>query len=151
MPTATIAIRQLGEAIDAPHPPGAPPSSWRWSVRQEMAGVRDALAAQTPRQRSEWIVARTTSMLRERNELLIRLSTLGKRVLETDAIDELRLEMHRLLADVRRHLQRRRDLADDEIDLECRECSPARRSPVEIRAERPRDGLGQGPSPRTII
>jgi hypothetical protein len=128
MHTATIALRRLGDAVDTPRPPGVPLSSWRWSVRQRIAAVHDVLTTETPRHRHEWLAARTGAMLRERNELLIRLSTLARRVLESDALDEVRAEMHRLLADVRHHLQRRSDLgrsdlgrsdlAYDEVELE---------------------------------
>lgn len=112
------AMEGLHEALDAPRRPGAPEGSWRWSVRQRMAGVRDALIAETDPTDDGWLAARSGSVLRERRSLLSRLGVLGPQVLHDPDIDIVYAEMHRLLVDLAHHLQRVNDLAYDDVELE---------------------------------
>jgi hypothetical protein len=83
-----------------------------------MAAVRDALLAETGHGEEGWLAAREIGLLRERNTLLGRLSTLGPQVLENPDVDEVRTDLHRLLVDVSHHIQRVNDLAYDEVELE---------------------------------
>lgn len=118
MRTTTAALQRLHQALDAPRHPGAPLGTWRWSVRQRMAGVRDVLIAETSHHEDEWLAARGGTVLRERNALLGRLSAIGPRVLESESVEEVRDELKRLLGDIRHHVQRLHDLAYDEVELE---------------------------------
>lgn len=94
------------------------PSAWRWQVRRTLAEVRDLISAESPADYDGWLAARGASMLRERNALLERLAELGPRVLREPTLDAVRADVRRLLVDVEHHLQRRRDLAWDEVELE---------------------------------
>lgn len=94
------------------------PEAWRWQVRRVMAEVRDLLVAERPTSYDGWLAARAAGMLRERDLLLARLAELGPLVLHDQRVDELKLRLERLLADVERHQQRRRDLIWDEVELE---------------------------------
>jgi hypothetical protein len=114
----STAIRGLQEALEAPRRPGVPLGNWRWSVRQRMGAVRDALVAEAGQGGEGWLAAREIGLLRERTALLGRLSALGPQVLESPDVDEVSSELHRLLVDVSRHVQRISDLAYDEVELE---------------------------------
>lgn len=95
-----------------------PADAWRWQVRRLIGDVRDLLAQETPASYDGWLAARGAGMIRQRNALLCRLAELGPRVLHDPAGDEVLADLRRLLADVERHLQRRRDLIWDEVELE---------------------------------
>ena len=114
----TTAMQGLQQALEAPRRPGVPLGTWRWSVRQRMGAVRDALIAETGQGGEGWLAAREVGLLRERTALLSRLSALGPQVLENEDVDEVRTELHRLLVDVSHHVQRVNDLAYDEVELE---------------------------------
>lgn len=114
----TSAMQGLQQALEAPRRPGVPDGNWRWTVRQRMGGVRDALIAETGHGGEGWLAAREGGLLRERTLLLNRLSALGPRVLESPDLDVVRADLQRLLTDVAHHLQRIHDLAYDEVELE---------------------------------
>lgn len=114
----TTAMQGLQQALAAPRRPGVPLGNWRWRVRQQMAGVRDALVAERGHGAEGWLAAREGGILRERNSLLGRLSALGPEVLENPDVDEVRSELLRLLVDIGHHVQRLHDLAYDEVELE---------------------------------
>lgn len=118
MNIGTTALHDLNLALDAPRAQGVALGNWRWTVRQRMAPVRDVLANETTGTGDGWLAAREGSMLRERNALLTRLSTLGPQVLEAADAESIRLELKRLLGDVARHLQRLSDLAYDDVEIE---------------------------------
>lgn len=117
-PGLVDALTRLDCALDAPRRPGIPLGNWRWVVRQRMAAVRDALAGETAGSEDGWLAARGGAAFRERNALLSRLAILAPRVLETPDPETTRLELKRLVVDIRRHLQRLNDLAYDEVELE---------------------------------
>ncbi|ABL79731.1 MULTISPECIES: hypothetical protein [unclassified Nocardioides] len=114
----SVALQGLRQALYSLSEPGVSLGSWRWSVRQQMAGVRDALLAEAEYADEGWLAARTGSVLRERTALLGRLSALGTPVLESDDVDAVCTELDRLLVDLGRHAQRLHDLAYDEVELE---------------------------------
>lgn len=116
--TMTAALRALDQALDAPRQPGIPLGNWRWAVRQRMAAVRDALIAETAGSVDGWLVARGGAALRQRQHYLVRLSTLGQVVLQTEAVEEVRTELKRLVVDIGHHVQRMHDLAYDEVEME---------------------------------
>jgi hypothetical protein len=111
------AIHGLDRALRAVRP-GASANSWRWQVRQQMAGLRDALAAETGTGADGWTAAREVGALRERNALLARIGILGAQVVVRTDVDALHADLGRLLDDVRRHAQRLHDLAYDQVELE---------------------------------
>lgn len=102
------------------HPPTSAErlGRWRWEVRQRMSGVRDLLMREADSPETEWLAPRHGVALRERRTLLQRLSALGPQVLEAPDVEPVRLEVLRLLDDVRHHLQRRNDLAWDDVEEE---------------------------------
>ncbi|HEU5036182.1 MAG TPA: hypothetical protein VFT70_04205 [Nocardioides sp.] len=112
------ALQGLAQALEAPRRPGVTLGTWRWSVRQRMAAVRDALLAEAGHGSEGWFAARETGLLRERAALLTRLGTLAPRVLEDPDVDTVRAELHRLVADISHHEQRLHDLAYDEVEAE---------------------------------
>lgn len=114
----TAALQALDVALDGPRQRGVPLGNWRWVVRQRMATLRDALAGEAAGPDDGWLAARGGTAFRERNVLLGRLNELGRSVLETEAVEEVRLELKRLVADVHHHVQRLHDLAYDAVELE---------------------------------
>lgn len=112
------ALTGLAAAAQVPLREGAPTTSWRWSVRQRMAAVRDALMLETNDSEDGWLAARGGAAFRERNALLSRLGELGTRVLEDKDIDAVRAEVGRLVTTVSHHVQKVNDIAYDEVELE---------------------------------
>lgn len=125
----TAALQRLHEVLEQPPRPrptgtggsGIALGNWRWVVRQRLAALRDALAAEGT-EGSEggdaWLAARSGTVLRDRNRLLTRVGHLGPAILETDDLDATRAELRRLVADVHHHVQRRHDLAYDDVGIE---------------------------------
>lgn len=118
MTSTRFTLRDLAVTLDAPRRPGASLGTWRWSVRQHLAALRELLISESTQHEDSWLAARGGSVLRERNALLARLSAVGPQVLEAEDVQPVRIELKRLLADVHHHLQRLHDLAYDEVELE---------------------------------
>ena len=117
--TMTTALDGLQAANDSPRPDGPALGNWRWTVRQRMAAVRDALLAETGTAPDDgWLAARGGTSFRERNVLLGRLGDLGSRVLEDSDVAAVHREVSRLVVDVTHHVQRVNDLAYDDVELE---------------------------------
>jgi hypothetical protein len=114
----TSALQGLEQALETPRREGIALGNWRWTVRQRMAAVRDALIGEVGNPDDGWLAARGGTAFRERNVLLGRMVEIGPLVLESPDIEAVRLELKRLLADVGRHVQRLNDLAYDEVELE---------------------------------
>lgn len=114
----TAAMQGLAQALEAPRRLGVPLGNWRWRVRQQLAAVRDDLVVEVGNGVEGWLAARQGGLLRERNALLHRISSLGPAVLEHPDVDRVRAELHRLLVDITHHRQRLHDLAYDEVELE---------------------------------
>lgn len=114
----TTALRGLEQAIEGPRGTGVALGNWRWTVRQRMAAVRDALVGEVSDADDGWLAARGGSAFRERNVLLGRLVALGPQILEAPDVEGVRGELRRLLHDIRRHVQRLNDLAYDEVEME---------------------------------
>lgn len=115
---AATALRELHQAIEAPTASGVALGNWRWTVRQRMATVREVLVREYDVPEEGWLNARRTAMLRERTALLMRMSDLGPRILEEHDVSGVRTDLLRLLGDVGHHLQRLRDLAYDDVEME---------------------------------
>lgn len=125
MTTSRAPLLQLSAALEPPrretlHAGGAGGVSgtWRWTVRQQLAGVRDLLVNESTWHEDSWLAARGGAVLRERNALLTRVSVLGARVLDDPDVEGLRADLRRLVVDVSHHLQRLHDLAYDEVEYE---------------------------------
>ncbi len=114
----TAALQGLEQSLDAPRRDGIALGNWRWTVRQRMAAVRDALFGEVGDPDDGWLAARGGTAFRERNVLLGRMIEIGPQVLESPDVEAIRLELKRLLADIGRHMQRLNDLAYDEVELE---------------------------------
>jgi hypothetical protein len=112
------ALHGFGQTLDRFDRPGVQLGHWRWQVRQQLAAVRDALAAETGNGADGWTAAREVGLLRERNALLARIGVLGSHVLEHPDAAAVLLELRRLAADTSHHVQRAHDLAYDEVELE---------------------------------
>lgn len=112
------ALRGLTQALDTPHQPDTPTGSWWGLVREHLTGLRDALVSEAEQPEDGWLAARGGTILRERNALVHRLSTLGSDLLDSPEIDTVRVEIKRLIADVGHHVQRLHDLAYDAVELE---------------------------------
>lgn len=65
-----------------------------------------------------WLSARRGVVLRERRALLARLGELEPDVLQGPDLEDVRAQGLRLLTDINHHLQRLRDLAYDDVELE---------------------------------
>lgn len=108
------AILGLEQAVNSPRRH----RSWRWLVRQRMAGVRDALTADRSRAGDAWLAAREDHLRRERTQLLGRLTVLGAEVLDAPDVEPVRQEIHRLVQDLEHHRQRVNDLVYDTVAME---------------------------------
>jgi len=118
-PTMAHALKALMISIQSPRRDEGPSlGAWRWTVRQRMAAVRDALLAENGSTSDGWLAARGGTAFRERNTLLERLAELGSRVLQDVDVATVRGEIARLVTDVSHHVQRVNDLAYDEVEME---------------------------------
>lgn len=119
-------LREVLEQPPRPRPAGGGPAggsgvvlgNWRWVVRQHLATLRDALASEGSHGDEAWLAARSGAVLRDRNRLLARLARLGPAILQSDDLEATCAELRRLVADVHHHVQRRHDLAYDDVELE---------------------------------
>ena len=112
------ALQGLAQAIDAPRTPGTPLGNWRWTVRQRMAALREVLVREPGEAGDGWLAARESTVLRDRNALVMRLTVLGQRVLESPEVEQVRVDLKRLLTDVTHYLQKLHDLAYDAVEIE---------------------------------
>lgn len=111
--TLSAAIGGLTLALDAPADAG-----WAWRVRQRMVAVREALLTDPGGWPDGWLAARAGRMVRHRDQLLIRVRDLGRRVVEDGDDQEVRAELLRLITDLEHHQQRLNDLVWDAVELE---------------------------------
>jgi hypothetical protein len=111
------ALHGLEQAIVPPRP-GVPLGNWRWSVRQRLASVRDALVEENPSAADGWLAARGGQAFRERGMLIARLSQLADNALIAPDPEALRQDLRRLIGEIGRHVQRLNDLAYDDVELE---------------------------------
>lgn len=112
------AIAALAHALEPQDLSGTALGNWRWQVRQRLVAIRDGLGAENPYITDGWLAAREGAVLRERNALMSRLMQLGPEVLGSPDVEQVRLDLKRMLADVNRHLQRVHDLAYDDVEME---------------------------------
>jgi hypothetical protein len=91
---------------------------WRWLVRHRLTGVLDALAGENTRAVDAWLASRQSSLVRERDSLLLKLNGLSTQVVDAPDIEPVCLELKRVLTELGRHRQRLNDLAYDTVALE---------------------------------
>lgn len=108
------AIAGLVQALDTPRRH----HTWRWLVRNRMAGVKEALLHEYALAGEAWLAAREIALVRERDSLLHKLAALGPLVLEAPDVEPVRGQLHRLVADLEHHRQRLNDLVYDTVSLE---------------------------------
>ncbi|MBE7324058.1 hypothetical protein IEQ44_05280 [Nocardioides sp. Y6] len=96
---------------------GRPPKVWRRELLDRLDRTRTLLVEESQGP-DDWLQARRSSLLRERNSLLDRITLTRHRVIGTDDVDRVAYDVRRLAACLRRHLQRVNDVAWDEVELE---------------------------------
>ncbi|MCA1984608.1 hypothetical protein [Nocardioides nematodiphilus] len=116
-PGMVEALHGLEQAIVPPRA-GVPLGNWRWSVRQRLAGVREALVDENTSSDDGWLAARGGQAFRERGALIARLSLLSDSALTAPDPEVLRHDLRRLIGDIGRHVQRLNDLAYDDVEME---------------------------------
>jgi hypothetical protein len=114
-PALSAALQGLGRALEAT---GLPVGRWRWSARKEITAVWEALVSEIGPGSDGWIAARAGAVLRERDALLTRITSMASQVIEQPDLDVVRKELRRLLADIGRYAQRLRDLTYDDVEME---------------------------------
>ena len=83
-----------------------------------MGPLRDALEREPHDPADGWLSARQRPVGPGAHVLLRRLAAFGPVVLEHPDVDEVRVELKRLLTDIEHHVQREHDLAYDAVELE---------------------------------
>lgn len=108
------AISGLEQALERPQRQ----QMWRWLVSHRVAGVREALASETTRAVDAWLAPRQTSLTRERQMLLHKLTRLSGQVSDAPDLEPVRIELKRVVCDLERHRQRLNDLVYDTVSME---------------------------------
>jgi hypothetical protein len=91
---------------------------WRWLVSHRIAGVLEALSGENTRAVDAWLASRQSTLVRERDALLLKLNLLGAQVAEAADLDPVRTELKRVVTELGRHRQRLNDLVYDTVALE---------------------------------
>jgi hypothetical protein len=108
------AILGLEQALDRPRRH----QMWRWLVSHRVAKVRDALASEQDRAADAWLAPRQTSLARERDVLLLKLTQLSGQVADSPDVEPVHGELKRLIGELERHRQKLNDLVYDGVALE---------------------------------
>lgn len=108
------AIVGLEQALDRPRKH----EMWRWLVRHRAEGVHDALTTEQTRATDAWLTPRQSSLARERDLLLHRLTWLTGQVADCPDVEPVHHELKRLVCELERHRQRLNDLVYDTVALE---------------------------------
>ncbi len=115
--TATTTLRELQRLLATPPEPRTV-GGWRWSVRRHLGLLRDSLVQRGDAERDGWLASRSASVSREGLQLVDRIRALGPRVINDDDVTTVRGDLNRLATDISHHLQRRNDLAWDQVEQE---------------------------------
>lgn len=110
----TLALHETVAAAQGPEPGS---QAWRWKVRRSLTAVRDVLEA-VPLAPGGWLTARSATSQREQQALLLRVRSIGPRVLTEPDHRAVVSDVLRLVSDLQRHFQRLNDLAYDEVEIE---------------------------------
>ncbi|MDX6324956.1 MAG: hypothetical protein QOK15_1310 [Nocardioidaceae bacterium] len=94
------------------------PQSWRFSVRQRLLAVADALYDEAASEGDSGLSAREDGARRERQRLLGQLSVLLPEVAERRDLEVVRRKVLRFVGDVEHHNQRLHDLLYDAVGME---------------------------------
>lgn len=109
---STITRKHLHAALSGAR--GAEPGQ----VQRVFGQLRELLSAEAAAPYDGWLSHRGEGLRRERTALLERVTRLRRHWQHDPAAGDTHAELRRLVADVEHHLQRRRDLAWDEVELE---------------------------------
>ncbi len=93
------ALRALRGAVEAPTGDGVAVGNWRWTVRQRLQGLRDALTVDSTLTADPWAAAVGGALLRERNALLVRLAEASPAVLVEQTAIEVALRLTPVITD----------------------------------------------------
>jgi hypothetical protein len=93
-------------------------SSWRQTMRGQLAAVRDALGDEPFASWDGWLAARSGASDRERQQLLGRIQALAGGLLDRLDTERVASEVRRLLLDVEHYRQRVHDLVYDSVSME---------------------------------
>ena len=109
---SAMTIKQVHTALSGArrHEPG--------QVHRLFSQLRELLSAESAAPYDGWLSHRGDGLVRERAALLDRVNRLRHHWQHEPDADDLHAELRRLVVDVEHHLQRRRDLAWDEVELE---------------------------------
>ncbi len=99
------ALRALRGAVESPPGEGVAIGNWRWTVRQRVQHLRDALTVDSTLTADPWAAAVGGALIRERNALLVRLAEAGPAVLTEQDLEALRRELGQLVTEVAKHLR----------------------------------------------
>jgi hypothetical protein len=94
------------------------PQSWRFSVRQRLLALADALGEESAGSADSGLSAREESLRRERQRLLAQLSLLVPEVAVTRDLEAVRRKGLRFVRDLDHHQQRLHDLLYDAVGME---------------------------------
>lgn len=94
-----------------------PDAEWRGELVARLGHVRTLLADEASGP-ADWLQARRSTLVRERDALLDRVDDTRLVVLGADDLDQALHAVQRLVARVRHHLQRVSDVAWDEVEYE---------------------------------
>lgn len=109
LPDAIHELQRL-LATDRKHP------HWMWQLRQQLFGLREALASDRVRSFDGWLTARASATDRTRRQIMERISV----VLAKDFpdVDAAHLIGSRMLHDLEHFAQRVSDLNYDSVEME---------------------------------
>ncbi|HEU4512319.1 MAG TPA: hypothetical protein VFR87_04385 [Nocardioidaceae bacterium] len=108
------AIIGLEQALDRPRRH----QMWRWLVSHRVASVHDALVLEQGHATDAWLAPRQTSLAREREVLLHKLTRLRAQVADSPNVEPVHGELKRLVSELERHRQKLNDLVYDGVALE---------------------------------
>lgn len=108
------AIEGLRQAVNGPRRH----HMWRWLVRNRVSTVKEELRAARSHGGEAWLAARELSLQRERTELLRELTLIGPSVLHHPDVEQVHVELGRLVTRLEHYRQRVHDLVYDAVSLE---------------------------------
>lgn len=112
--TLETAISELRQTLNG----SRTTTNWRWTMRQHLASVREALGDERFTSWDGWLTARSGTSDRERQQLLARISALANTVLDRLDTERVASEVRRLLNDVEHYRQKMHDLVYDSVSME---------------------------------
>ena len=112
--TLETAISELRQTLNG----SRTSTTWRWTMRERLASVREALNSERFTSWDGWLAARSGTSDRERQQLLARIAALANTVLDRLDTERVAGEVRRLLNDVEHYRQKMNDLVYDSVSME---------------------------------